>query len=148
MDSTSDSNNSRARGDQKHAGLTILMAEDEPELRRLISLSLLQEGHKVLEAANGEEALRMATDYSLGIDLLLTDVQMPQMGGWELGSKLRSIHPETAILYMSGTTSPQPDLFMTAAFVQKPFQIEVLLTAIQQLLRKNSGGGASGELGV
>jgi CheY-like chemotaxis protein len=71
MDSTSDSNSCRTRDAPRQTGLTILMAEDEPEIRRLISLSLRQEGHKVLEAANGEEALRIAIDYSLGIDLLL-----------------------------------------------------------------------------
>ena len=80
---------------------TILLVEDEPSVRAVASQQLVQQGYTVLEAENGAEALRVAeAQASVGIDLLLTDIVMPLMGGEELAAQLRASYPEARVLYM------------------------------------------------
>jgi len=116
---------------------TILLAEDEPMIRSLCTRVLYDNGYKVLEAANGEEALRLAQNHPAGmIDLLLTDVVMPQMGGIELTSRLGESRPDIKILLTSGYTdealacSPNGSM----PFLQKPFLPSALLSKVREVL--------------
>ena len=81
---------------------TILLVEDDDGIRRLARLILDSLGYHLLEAADGQEALALAQQHTGGIDLLVTDVVMPRLGGRELADRLRLLRPELKILYLSG----------------------------------------------
>ena len=117
---------------------TILLVEDETSVRDLTRKFLETQGYSVLEARNSEEAIQIHSEYSGSIDLLLTDVVMPGMGGCELASRLQSVRPEIKVLYVSGYTngsfmelgiSPNSD-----AFLQKPFNLADLARRIRKIL--------------
>jgi len=81
---------------------TLLVVDDEPDVRAVARDVLAANGYRILEAGNAEEALRVAQDKSELIDLLLTDVVMPGLHGHELAAQLRVQRPGLKILYMSG----------------------------------------------
>src|SRR4029077_17704163 len=83
---------------------TILLVEDEPELRELTRSVLAGCGYSVVEAKNSEEAEQLAEKYGPKIQLLLTDVIMPGISGRELAKKLQARQPALRVLYMSGYT--------------------------------------------
>jgi len=83
---------------------TILVAEDEPDLRELTKIFLEGYGYRVLSAPNAEEALKTAEKFGDRIHLLLTDVIMPGMSGRQLAEKIHATRPETKIVYMTGYT--------------------------------------------
>jgi YesN/AraC family two-component response regulator len=102
---------------------------------------LKQQGYRVLEAANGEEALRLAQDTDgERIHLLLTDVVLPQMSGKELADQFKSSRPDLKVLYMSGYTDfavvHQGVLNPGTHFLQKPFSLETLSQKIREALDK------------
>ena len=102
----------------------VLVVEDEPTIRSIVAQVLDQLGYTVLQAANGHEALWVASDHAKDpIDLLLTDVVMPSMGGPELAQRMRETHPELRALYMSGygPLLTREDLEPDAHFMEKPF---------------------------
>ena len=118
---------------------TILLAEDEPMIRSMCTRVLYDNGYKVLEAANGEEALRLAQNLPPGkIDLLLTDVVMPRMGGIELARCLGEARPDIKILLTSGYTVEAPILASSTnehiPFLQKPFLPSALLSQVREVL--------------
>ena len=128
---------SQERRDMPNGKETILLAEDEPMIRSMCTRVLFDNGYKVLEAANGEEALRLAQNHPAGmIHLLLTDVVMPQMGGIELTSRLGESSPDIKILLTSGYTdealacSPNGSM----PFLQKPFLPSALLSKVREVL--------------
>jgi len=83
---------------------TVLIVEDEDSLRKLLQRTLQQHGYRILEAENGEDALRVSEAYVGSIDLLITDMVMPGMGGKETAERLQSLYPRMKVLYMSGYT--------------------------------------------
>ena len=118
---------------------TVLLVEDEPMIRSMCMRVLFNNGYKVLEAANGEEALRLAQNHAPGvIDLLLSDVVMPQMGGIELAGCLHEVRPEIKILLTSGYTDEAPILpgypNESIPFLQKPFMPSDLLNQVRSVL--------------
>jgi CheY-like chemotaxis protein len=118
---------------------TVLLVEDEPSVRDLAHRLLNQQGYKVLEAANGEEALRVAQEHNgEEIHLLLTDVVMPQMGGKELAEKLKTLRPDIKVLYTSGYTDDaivhQGILEHGTYFLQKPFSLKTLSHKVREVL--------------
>jgi signal transduction histidine kinase/CheY-like chemotaxis protein len=119
---------------------TVLLAEDDPELRNAICRILRGAGHAVLEASDGDAASRIAAERSGRIDVLVTDVRMPHVSGWELGRALRSRDPALRVLYISGYpedgTSRQ--LARGDAFLRKPFSVECLRTELRSLLDSSS----------
>ncbi len=119
-------------------GETILLVEDEPALRELASRILRAHGYTVLDAGNGEEALRVAGRQPGPLHLLLTDVIMPIMGGLEIAVELRNARPGLRILFMSGYTDDlflaSPDLRQGTFFLQKPFTSKVLLASVRAAL--------------
>jgi len=115
---------------------TILLVEDEPQVRAMVRNLLADYGYGVLEAPNGEDALRLAASHAGKIDLLLTDVVMPRMSGHELAEQVRRLWPETQVLFMTGYTDDAMVRYGLAdakiALLQKPF---TPLTLAQQIRR-------------
>jgi PAS domain S-box-containing protein len=125
---------------------TLLLVEDQADLRLLLRRILQTQGYTVLEAASGEEAIALATDRH-DIDLLITDIIMPGMRGWELSQKLSVLHPKLKVLYISGHTDT--DLISEGAlldggiFLEKPFKPEVLLSKVREILRPTTAPARS-----
>jgi CheY-like chemotaxis protein len=122
--------------------ITVLVAEDEDVARRLVSRLLENEGYRILEARDGGEAFLMARQASPHLHLVITDVVMPGMDGWELGRRLAVDCPGVPVLYMSAY--PRTDIFHRGAsdsvpFIEKPFQSEVFLEAVRCLMEKPGG---------
>ncbi len=114
---------------------TILLVEDESSLRSLIEQVLSAQGYKVLVATMGEAALDIVKHHSGNIDVLITDVVMPKMGGQLLAEQLTQSHPEMKIIFMSGYTNNallhNESLPEGSLFLQKPFTPDVLLRKVR-----------------
>lgn len=115
----------------------VLLVEDEIAVRRASERILSEAGYKVLTAADGHEALRIASS-DVRVDLLLTDVVMPEMLGPELAKRLLEDNPRLQVLYMSGYV---PEIVQRHGFVardsamlEKPFTAQALLGAIRQAI--------------
>jgi len=117
---------------------TVLLVEDEESVRQLVRETLESKGYKVLEADNGEAALQIVSDYSGKIDMLITDVVMPGMGGRELSARLGASCPQTKVLYLSGYTEDailhEGVLDPDTAFLQKPFTLQALARKVREVL--------------
>jgi two-component system, cell cycle sensor histidine kinase and response regulator CckA len=117
---------------------TILLVEDEAQLRELTRTVLTARGYSVVEAANPEEAERLAAEYGSKIELLLTDVIMPGISGRELAKRLAARNPTMRVLYMSGYTynviAHGGTLERGVAFLQKPFTPGVLVEKVREVL--------------
>ncbi len=119
-------------------GETILLVEDEEHVRKLLEDFLVLSGYTVLSAADASGALEIIANVSHRIDLLLTDIVMPGMNGWELAERFADARPVAAILAMSGLTEsaiplaagarPRPEL------LQKPFSLKTLAAAVRAAL--------------
>jgi CheY-like chemotaxis protein len=118
---------------------TILLVENEPALRDLMTRFLDGRGYEVLPARNGDEALTIAGSHSGPIDLLLTDVVMPGMNGFVLADTLAGLRVETKVLYFSGYADDY-DVIRTGLdscgrpFLLKPFSQQDLLEKVTVLL--------------
>lgn len=121
---------------------TILLVEDEEPIRRAAVEVLTVLGYQVLEAAGGQQALRIAEVYKKPIHLLLTDVVMPRMNGRELAEKLKVLHPETAVLFMSGYNddiiSNHGVLEKDVQLLNKPFTPLILADKVRHVLESKS----------
>jgi PAS domain S-box-containing protein len=116
----------------------LLLVEDELSVRRVAARVLRALGYTVLEAENGDDALRVASENHAEIHLLLTDVVMPQLGGKPLAERIISHRPETKILFFSGyagsTIAPHGILDAGLAFLQKPFSPARLACKVREVL--------------
>lgn len=128
---------------------TILVAEDEPSLRKLTCNMLKEVGYTVLEAEDAPKAIEIAKHYECDIDLLLTDVVMPGMSGRELAENLSLKCPGMKILYMSGYTdgavAAHGILESGIVILRKPFSRVQLQQSVAEMLAKNSGQGKTEE---
>ena len=116
---------------------TILLVEDQDAVRAVAARLLRSYGYTVLAARHGHDALAMMEERSEPIDLVLTDLVMPEMHGQELAARIRAIHPGARVLYMSGydeTPQSQPALDPSMKLVRKPFGGEELATAVREAL--------------
>ena len=135
---------SPAKTQQNEAGgcETVLLVEDEESVRELVRLPLAARGYKVLEAENGECGLRLAEGCKERIDILITDVVMPGIGGRELAKRLLSLRPGISVLYLSGYTEDavvtQGALGPGTAFLQKPFTLQNLAKKVREVLLSNT----------
>jgi PAS domain S-box-containing protein len=117
---------------------TVLVVEDSELLRNLITQFLRDSGYKVLIAPDGQQALKVADGWPGKIDLLLTDVVMPLLGGQELAAKLLAKYPDLTVLFMSGYTNSallhQGAIEGGKSFLQKPFSPDLLLVRVREVL--------------
>jgi PAS domain S-box-containing protein len=133
-EATNDSESKAAmRGEE-----TILLVEDEEVVRNLACEILQTYGYSVLTAANGSEGLRIGRDFEGQIDLVISDVIMPLMGGREMAEKLRVMRPNIGVIFMSGFTDDaivhHGVLDESMFFIQKPFSPDALAAMARQVL--------------
>jgi signal transduction histidine kinase/CheY-like chemotaxis protein len=118
---------------------TVLLVEDDSQVRSLARKILVRLGYRVLEAESADEALNILSDEEGPLDLLLTDIVMPGMNGIELARRVRSIRPGVRVLFMSGYTdnavTEQGILGAGAPFLQKPFTSAILARMVREVLR-------------
>ncbi len=130
---------SRASDDQRlHGRGVILLVEDNAEVRKLTNKILTKSGYSVFSASNGYDALVLMQQKGDTVDLLLSDVIMPEMNGPELYQKARIINAELKVLYMSGYTNnviSQQGINQGLNFINKPFTEKELITKISSVLR-------------
>lgn len=123
---------------------TVLLVEDEEEVRSLARTMLETAGYTVLEAGNGQEALKVSSQYGGHIHLLLTDVIMPKMSGPELSTRLLELRSDIKVLYMSGYTGDAIAslgvLDAGCPFIQKPFTAHGLTGKVLEVLRTQGLG--------
>ena len=117
---------------------TVLVAEDEQLIRTMVRTILEDSGYKVLTASDGHAALQLAKEYEGPIDLLVTDVVMPELGGRRLAERMLEVRPGTRVLYVSGYTDDaillHGVLTRNMAFLPKPFAPRNLLARVRELL--------------
>jgi PAS domain S-box-containing protein len=117
---------------------TVLLVEDEPAVLSLAARVLRGRGYEVLQAHDGSEALQVQEDHAGTIDVLITDVVMPKLGGVELAEQLHKVRPQTRVIYMSGYTDNRTVRDMMAdsgvSFLQKPFSPAALAELTRQVL--------------
>ena len=120
---------------------TILLVEDNEQVRDLARAILRRQGYAVLEAENGPKALTVLASHDDPVHLLLTDVVMPEMNGKELFAKAAEKYPGLKVLYMSGYTANVIDyrvaLEKGIAFIQKPFTIQALTAKVREVLEQD-----------
>ena len=118
---------------------TILVVEDDEALRKLITALLASSGYKVLEAADGHQALRVVQKTNEQIDLLLTDMLMPAMSGIELSEQLKELQPQAKVLLMSGYAGDLIQRYRLSTtgmmLIEKPFTRHNLLSKIRAALQ-------------
>lgn len=132
-------NSPRTENEQFPCGAeTILLVEDEAPLRQLAQRILESNGYTVISAGSGPDALKLSKSHSAPIDLLITDVVMPEMGGREVAGRLTATRPGLKVLYISGYTdnavARQGVLDPGTAFLEKPFSRESLTRAVRSTL--------------
>jgi PAS domain S-box-containing protein len=121
---------------------TILLVEDEDALREVTRRILAGTGYRVLTAANGDEALAAAAELAEPIDLLLTDVVMPQMHGPQLAEQIQRVRPSITVMFMSGFAQPILEsgghLDAGVTLIEKPFSGPTLLAKVSQVLKRGT----------
>jgi two-component system cell cycle sensor histidine kinase/response regulator CckA len=111
---------------------TILLVEDEPAVRQLFATALTRAGYHVHEARNGEEAVKLFDQYGESIDLLLTDMRMPYMGGAELATQLRERNKSLKLICISGYPGSADEI--ASDFLAKPFSRDEMLRKVRDVL--------------
>lgn len=126
---------------------TVLLVEDEDAVRQSTSEFLSLNGYKVLEARNGEDALGVAKEHTGTIDLLVTDVVMPIMGGAQVAQKLAAVQPAMKVLFVSGyaesTILRQGAIDLVGHFLQKPFTLKMLARKIREIMQAQPAQAAA-----
>ena len=121
---------------------TILVVDDESQVRSLARDILLGAGYRVLEAEDGEQALRLAEEHPGPIHVLLTDIMMPGINGKELADRVAASRPDTKMIFMSGRAaeviSEAGVLIPVDAFLAKPFTVGRLLNKVRERLEYRS----------
>jgi DNA-binding NtrC family response regulator len=121
-------------------GRTVLVVDDEEDLREVIRRILTRRGFDALLSGDSEEAVGVCRDYDGGIDLLLTDLGMPGASGGELAEQAVAIRPGLAVLYISGLPKEvavgQGLIGEDASLIQKPFTADRLVAAVREALHE------------
>ena len=117
---------------------TVLLVEDEESVRELVRETLKTKGYSVMEAADGIQGMKIAESFEGKIDILITDVAMPGMGGHELAKRVTAARPGIKILFLSGYTEDaiihEGVLDPGTAFLQKPFTLQALARKVRDVL--------------
>lgn len=121
---------------------TILVVDDEAQVRALARDILLGAGYRVLEAEDGEQALRVAEEHQGAIHVLLTDIMMPGINGKQLADRMAALRPDTRMIFMSGRAaeviSDAGVLIPVDAFLAKPFTVDRLLNKVRERIEYRS----------
>ena len=132
----------RSHPHENQGNETVLVVEDEQSVRQPACEYLQRSGYRVLEARNGREALALAQGHKDPLHLLITDVVMPAMSGYELATALQASHPETKLLFVSGYaergSGGSRELLLRSAFLQKPFSLHALARKVREVLEKQT----------
>jgi two-component system cell cycle sensor histidine kinase/response regulator CckA len=119
---------------------TVLIVEDEDNLRDLLRMVLEENGIKVLEAIDGEEAIEIFTAHKDEIGLVLSDLGLPRLGGWEAFLKMREINPELKGILASGfyNVNVRTEIIKSGAmdFIQKPYNSVQIIETIRKMLEE------------
>ena len=119
---------------------TILIVEDEQLMLRLLEKVFSRHGYHVFAAADGEQAIEVYRCYKLRIDIVLLDVGLPKMTGWQVLSKMKDENPDVRIVIASGYLKPELKSQMSRAgiqhFIGKPYMLHELVETIQSLIEK------------
>jgi DNA-binding NtrC family response regulator len=124
---------------------TILVAEDDEGARQLVVTALRRAGFAALTATNGREAMALLEADGVLVDALVSDVNMPGMGGLELTALARSLRPDLAVILASGTSRwelPPDRLEHDVTLLEKPFTVAQLVHAVERALRDRSDRAA------
>jgi CheY-like chemotaxis protein len=120
---------------------TVLLVEDHLAVRNVFRRTLDLAGYRVLEATDGEDALAVCEGSAGGVDVLITDVIMPRMGGQELARRLAVRYPGLKVLYVSGYADfefeSESALDAGRAFLAKPFASDILVNKVRELLEES-----------
>ena len=111
----------------------VLVVDDEASVRTIIEEILVREGYSVLSVSDPWEALGVAETQQIG--LLLTDVSMPRMNGYELAMRIESLRPETKVLFMSAYTE-HGVIVPSPKFIAKPFSVDAMVKAVSEVLKR------------
>jgi len=114
---------------------TVLVVDDDEGVRNITAMILKQKGHDILQASNGLEALMIYSSYRQKIDLVLTDVDMPQINGLELAARIRARDPSKRILLMSGRAQDDLAASEDCSMLSKPFLPDQLIAAVESILK-------------
>jgi PAS domain S-box-containing protein len=120
---------------------TLLLVEDEELVRHSVDAALSMRGYTILPASNAEEAMRISQNYSGEIELMVTDLSMPSMGGVELAQEMHAVRPRMKVLFISGSVDDPRMMKLTPGregFFRKPFTPAALAHEIEELLNSNS----------
>jgi CheY-like chemotaxis protein len=131
-----------APAEPRPARTTVLVLDDEDSVRRLVTAVLESAGYLVLPAAQGARALDIARSHPDAIDLLITDMTMPEMDGRQAADAIRALRPQCRVLFMSGypLQVALPDgIPATDGFIQKPFVPRLLVQRVKEILNKREG---------
>jgi two-component system cell cycle sensor histidine kinase/response regulator CckA len=113
---------------------TILLAEDETELREVVAVMLRMQGYSLISAKDGDEAVILAQAHTGSIDLFLTDIMMPQKNGIEAAEAIRKDRPSISVIYMTGYAEQSVSVGSNDALLEKPVPPPVLFQKIRELL--------------
>jgi two-component system cell cycle sensor histidine kinase/response regulator CckA len=120
----------------------VLVVEDEPQVRAIASRALTASGFEVIQAANGALALALLQAPNMAVDVLVTDVVMPELSGPELARAARALDPNLELVFMSGFPeamhSARADEFRDAAFLAKPFAPQQLVHVVRERAERRS----------
>lgn len=121
--------------DYERGSETILLVEDEELLCHVVVDMLSQLGYRVLSATSGKEALALAHEYSGQIDVLISDVLMPELAGPQLADSLRRSRPNLKVIFVSGDAEANSVIGLGDALLQKPFTIKMLSAKLREVLQ-------------
>jgi CheY-like chemotaxis protein len=117
---------------------TILIVEDEQVMLRLVEKVLLQHGYQVLVASDGEEAIEVYRRHKLEIDVVLLDVDLPKLTGWDVLLKMKEENPDVRVVIATGFLEPKMKTAMSRVtvkhFVDKPYMLDEVVETLQSLI--------------
>jgi CheY-like chemotaxis protein len=116
---------------------TVLIVDDEPAIRHLLAASLRSDGYDVIEAADGQDAIR-AVEAASSLDVVVSDIYMPYVNGFSLAIALRESRPELSVVFMSGYPVDHALISAQTFMLRKPFlRSELLSTVREAVARRN-----------
>jgi two-component system, cell cycle sensor histidine kinase and response regulator CckA len=116
---------------------TILLVEDQADLRAVLSRFLQDSEYRVLEAKDGDQAIRIANRFPTRIDVMVTDIVMPGLSGYDIAQKIREIRPGTKVVYLTGYLDAKKQLHRLQAderLLEKPVHPEKLLASVREMI--------------